>query len=152
MGSRALPWHARGCQRHHAASLACRLLRPPLQLQLEKLTAAFQCVTEDLRRQFMVDGEPLLHENSIGSSPVLSSSFRRQIGFSAPERPPPAFSPGTESTHGVVQALRRACAGCHWSLACYLCATCISASHPPGSAAYLPCGLKMLCRHADRIM
>ena len=70
----------------------------PVQLQLEKLTAAFQCVTEDLRRQFMVDGEPLLHENSIGSSPVLSSSFRRQIGFSAPERPPPAFSPGTESS------------------------------------------------------
>lgn len=65
-----------------------------VQLQLEKLTAAFQCVTEDLRRQFMVDGEPLLHEDSIGSSPVLSSSFRRQIGFSAPERPPPTFSPG----------------------------------------------------------
>ena len=67
----------------------------PLQLQLEKLTAAFQCVTEDLRRQFMVDGEPLLHEDSIGSSPVLASSFRRQIGFSAPERPPLTFSPGT---------------------------------------------------------
>ena len=67
----------------------------PMQLQLEKLTAAFQCVTEDLRRQFMVDGEPLLHEDSIGSSPVLASSFRRQIGFSAPERPPLTFSPGT---------------------------------------------------------
>ena len=66
-----------------------------VQLQLEKLTAAFQCVTEDLRRQFMVDGEPLLHEDSIGSSPVLASSFRRQIGFSAPERPPLTFSPGT---------------------------------------------------------
>ncbi|EIE18178.1 hypothetical protein COCSUDRAFT_49381 [Coccomyxa subellipsoidea C-169] len=54
------------------------------QLQLEKLTASFQCVTEDLRRQFMVDGEPLLHENSIGSSPILSSSFRRTTGFNIP--------------------------------------------------------------------
>ena len=74
-----------------------RVVAPPtvVQLQLEKLTAAFQCVTEDLRRQFMVDGEPLLHEDSIGSSPVLASSFRRQIGFSAPERPPLTFSPGT---------------------------------------------------------
>ena len=90
-----------------------------MQLQLEKLTAAFQCVTEDLRRQFMVDGEPLLHENSIGSSPVLSSSFRRQIGFSAPERPPPAFSPGILS---VVQAqiFQTACRGCQRSLNCYL--------------------------------
>ena len=87
----------------------------PVQLQLEKLTAAFQCVTEDLRRQFMVDGEPLLHENSIGSSPVLSSSFRRQIGFSAPERPPPAFSPGIESSlqpgAGALTGLRRLSSG-----------------------------------------
>lgn len=57
-----------------------------LQLQLEKLTASFQCVTEDLRRQFMVDGEPLLHENSIGSSPILASSFRRTTGFNIPDR------------------------------------------------------------------
>jgi hypothetical protein len=57
------------------------------QLQLEKLTASFQYVTEDLRRQFMVDGEPLLHESSIGSSPILSSSFRRTTGFSVPEKP-----------------------------------------------------------------
>ncbi|CAL8463321.1 g2855 [Coccomyxa elongata] len=56
------------------------------QLQLEKLTASFQCVTEDLRRQFMVDGEPLLHENSIGSSPILASSFRRTTGFNIPDR------------------------------------------------------------------
>jgi hypothetical protein len=56
-------------------------------VQLEKLTASFQCVTEDLRRRFMVDGEPLLHENSIGSSPVLSNSFRRISGFNVPERP-----------------------------------------------------------------
>ncbi|KAK9917284.1 hypothetical protein WJX75_002761 [Coccomyxa subellipsoidea] len=56
------------------------------QLQLEKLTASFQYVTEDLRRRFMVDGEPLLHENSIGSSPILSSSFRRTTGFSIPDR------------------------------------------------------------------
>ncbi len=55
-------------------------------MQLEKLTASFQCVTEDLRRQFMVDGEPLLHENSIGSSPILSSSFRRTTGFNIPDR------------------------------------------------------------------
>lgn len=55
-------------------------------MQLEKLTASFQCVTEDLRRQFMVDGEPLLHENSIGSSPILASSFRRTTGFNIPDR------------------------------------------------------------------
>ena len=55
------------------------------QLQLEKLTASFQYVTEDLRRRFMVDGEPLLHENSIGSSPILASSFRRTTGFSIPD-------------------------------------------------------------------
>ena len=58
-------------------------------MQLEKLTASFQCVTEDLRRRFMVDGEPLLHENSIGSSPVLASSIRRVAGFDVPDRPPP---------------------------------------------------------------
>lgn len=62
------------------------------QLQLEKLTASFQYVTEDLRRQFMVDGEPLLHENSIGSSPILASSFRRTTGFTVPDKPPMSTS------------------------------------------------------------
>ena len=51
------------------------------QVQLEKLTASFQNVSEDLRRRFVVDGEPLLDSDSIGSSPVLSSSLRRTTGF-----------------------------------------------------------------------
>lgn len=51
------------------------------QVQLEKLTASFQNVSEDLRRRFVVDGEPLLDSDSIGSSPVLASSLRRTTGF-----------------------------------------------------------------------
>lgn len=57
----------------------------------------------------MVDGEPLLHEDSIGSSPVLSSSFRRTIGFSAPERPPPTFSPGSNHHIVLLQASSTTC-------------------------------------------
>ena len=81
-------------------------MRARVQVQLEKLTASFQCVTEDLRRRFMVDGEPLLHENSIGSSPVLASSVRRVAGFDVPDRPPPPLM----STSGAgFQTLLQAC-------------------------------------------
>jgi len=54
------------------------------QVQLAKLTASFQSISEDLRRRFVVDGEPLLESDSIGSSPVLASSLRRTTGFAVP--------------------------------------------------------------------
>jgi hypothetical protein len=61
-----------------------------LQVQLERLTAQFQQVTDDMKRKFVVDGEPLFDESNVGSSPLSSSgggSFRRQFGFLVPERP-----------------------------------------------------------------
>ena len=54
------------------------------QIQLAKLTASFQNVTADLRRRFVVDGEPLLDEHSLGASPRIES-HRRISGFS-PQR------------------------------------------------------------------
>ncbi len=55
-------------------------------VQLENLTQSFQTVTEDLRRRFAVNGEPLLDEGQLvgsfsrGSSPAMGS-FSRTIGF-----------------------------------------------------------------------
>lgn len=54
-------------------------------VQLENLTTSFQTVTEDLKRRFAVNGEPLIDEHVVGSysrgsSPALSS-FPRHIGF-----------------------------------------------------------------------
>ncbi len=51
------------------------------QIQLAKLTASFQNVTADLRRRFVVDGEPLLDEHSLGASPRIES-HRLNSGFS----------------------------------------------------------------------
>lgn len=51
------------------------------QIQLAKLTASFQNVTADLRRRFVVDGEPLLDEHSLGASPRIES-HRLISGFS----------------------------------------------------------------------
>ena len=63
-----------------------------MQIQLEKLTASFQSVTEDVRRRFVVDGEPLLEEGLEGRSPILGASFSRTTGFSIPSRPTLASS------------------------------------------------------------
>ncbi len=57
-------------------------------VQLENLTQSFQTVTEDLRKRFAVNGEPLIDETngqlvgsfSRGSSPAMGS-FSRTIGF-----------------------------------------------------------------------
>ncbi|KAG7673300.1 hypothetical protein Ndes2526B_g03266 [Nannochloris sp. 'desiccata'] len=55
-------------------------------VQLENLTQSFQTVTEDLRRRFAVNGEPLIDEGQLvgsfsrGSSPAMGS-FSRTIGF-----------------------------------------------------------------------
>ena len=54
-------------------------------VQLENLTQSFQTVTEDLKRRFAVNGEPLIDEHVVGSfsrgsSPALGS-FPRHIGF-----------------------------------------------------------------------
>lgn len=58
-----------------------------LQIQLEKATASFQSVTEDLRRRFAVDGEPLLEEGVEGKSPMLGASFfNRTTGFAVPQK------------------------------------------------------------------
>ncbi|KAK2078989.1 hypothetical protein QBZ16_002679 [Prototheca wickerhamii] len=51
-------------------------------VQMENLTAAFQTVTEDLKRRFRVNGEPLEASSlSRGSSPLTQDSFRRTLGF-----------------------------------------------------------------------
>lgn len=55
-------------------------------VQLENLTQSFQIVTEDLKRKFAVNGEPLIDEGAIvgsfsrGSSPQVGS-YKRQMGF-----------------------------------------------------------------------
>lgn len=57
------------------------------QVQLSKLTAAFQTVTEDMKRRFVVDGEPQINEfDVVGCSPMSegAGSFRRNVGFLVP--------------------------------------------------------------------
>ena len=55
-----------------------------VQVQLERLTASFQNVTEDMRQRFVVDGQAMLDESIIGTSPIgsfrsnsLNKAFRR---------------------------------------------------------------------------
>jgi hypothetical protein len=66
-------------------------------VQLENLTQSFQTVTEDLRKRFAVNGEPLLDEGQLvgsfsrGSSPAMGS-FSRTIGFNMTS--PPSSSRG----------------------------------------------------------
>lgn len=62
------------------------------QVQLEKLTATFQKVPEDLRHHFSVDGEQILEDGAFGKSPSLSPRFGRTTGFSLPDRPTMASS------------------------------------------------------------
>lgn len=54
-------------------------------IQFENLTSEFQKVTEDLKRKFAVNGEPLIDEAIVGSlsrgSSPLVGSFQRTIGF-----------------------------------------------------------------------
>ena len=54
-------------------------------VQLDNLTQSFQTVTEDLRKRFAVNGEPLIDEHHVGSfsrgSSPLVGSFSRTIGF-----------------------------------------------------------------------
>ena len=45
-----------------------------MQVQLEQLTASFQNVTDDMRQRFVVDGQTVLDESIIGTSPI--GSFR----------------------------------------------------------------------------
>lgn len=56
-------------------------------VQLENLTQSFQTVTEDLKRHFKVNGEPLIEAEHVGSFSRSSSpswafgSFNRTLGF-----------------------------------------------------------------------
>ena len=53
-----------------------------VQVQLERLTASFQSVTEDMRQRFVVDGQTVLDESVIGTSPIgsfRSSSMRNSL-------------------------------------------------------------------------
>ena len=53
-----------------------------LQVQLEQLTASFQNVTDDMRQRFVVDGQTVLDESIIGTSPIgsfRSSSLRTSL-------------------------------------------------------------------------
>ena len=64
-----------------------------LQLQLDNLVTDFQKVTEDLKRRFVVNGEPLIEEGMVvGGSPMGSGSFKRMTGFTLPQRPTMASS------------------------------------------------------------
>ena len=80
-----------------------------VQVQLEKLTEAFQTVTEDLKRRFAVNGESVVDETNIsgsspmsaGHSPFRSNSlsggaFASQRGFSVGRRPSMASSGGAQ--------------------------------------------------------
>lgn len=62
------------------------------QVQLEQLTKQFQNVTEDMRRRFAVDGEPLVSAGHVSASSPSAASlsplhacsagvFRKQAGF-----------------------------------------------------------------------
>ncbi|KAK9800247.1 hypothetical protein WJX73_005883 [Symbiochloris irregularis] len=77
------------------------------QIQLEKLTATFQTVPEDVRRRFAVDGEPLLEDGgAIGRSPKLGASFSRHTGFDIPMRPSLASSaPPSRTSSGQIGLL-----------------------------------------------
>lgn len=91
------------------------------QVQLSKLTASFQSVSEDLRRRFVVDGEPLLDPDSIGSSPVFASSLRRTTGFAVTQRPltmassgaPPAACLHAMSGSGAEGKVSAQCSSVH---------------------------------------
>ena len=68
-------------------------IRMCLQLQLDNLVTDFQKVTEDLKRRFVVNGEPLIEEGMVvGGSPMGSGSFKRMTGFTLPQRPTMASS------------------------------------------------------------
>ncbi|KAL4857135.1 Uridine-cytidine kinase C [Chlorella vulgaris] len=60
-------------------------------VQIGNLTESFQTVTEDLKRRFAVNGEPLIDETVVGSlsrgtSPHwTNSAFQRQTGFQLPD-------------------------------------------------------------------
>ena len=70
-------------------------------IQLENLTQSFQTVTEDLKRRFAVNGEPLIDEHVVGSfsrgSSPLVSSFPRTTGF-AITSPSKGFSNQSRTT------------------------------------------------------
>lgn len=60
---------------HPVSMLTCLdlpsiLLPSTLQVQLENLTSSFQSVTEDLKKRFAVNGEPLIDESVVGSFQV----------------------------------------------------------------------------------
>ena len=68
-------------------------IRLCLQLQLDNLVTDFQKVTEDIKRRFVVNGEPLIEEGMVvGGSPMGSGSFKRMTGFTLPQRPTMASS------------------------------------------------------------
>ena len=74
-------------------------------IQLENLTQNFQKVTEDLKRRFAVNGEPLSDEHVVGSfskgsSPLIGGSFKRTTGFniSSPVQLPLSTSEPTRIT------------------------------------------------------
>lgn len=51
-------------------------------MQLERLTASFQNVTDDMRQRFVVDGQTVLDDTLIGTSPIgslRSGSFRNSF-------------------------------------------------------------------------
>lgn len=76
------------------------------QVQLEKLTEQFQVVTEDMRRRFAVDGEPMVNAGHVSASSPLataasplrtaSAGFFRQTGFAPSEQGRPGVASSGE--------------------------------------------------------
>ena len=75
------------------------------QVQLEKLTEQFQTVTEDMRRRFAVDGEPMVNAGHVSASSPLAmaasplrtasaggAGFFRQTGFTPPQQSRPGVA------------------------------------------------------------
>lgn len=97
-------------------------------VQLENLTQSFQTVTEDLKRRFAVNGEPLVSDEHIvgsfshGSSPMMGGSFTRTTGFRLASPSAPLMStsapgavriptPATAQRQGLLSQRMNAAAG-----------------------------------------
>ena len=85
----------------------------PPQVQLEKLTEQFQTVTEDMRRRFAVDGEPMVNAGHVSASSPLamaasplrtaSVGFFRQTGFTPPQQSRPGIASSGAALSGSAE-------------------------------------------------
>ena len=94
-GALAGVWSRRLARQRGSAAVLATPRGPPrpslhLLLSPRPLLQSFQTVTEDLKRRFAVNGEPLIDEHLVGSlsrgaSPHWSNdAYKRQTGFQLP--------------------------------------------------------------------